>query len=85
MSSAALTFAFFMLSFLVIGLSAAKSQKKTVSDYLIGGREIRPWLNALSAASTNCSGFMFIGLIGVSYTQGMFTYWFVIGVMLGSL
>ena len=85
MSSAGLTFAFFMLSFLVIGLSAAKSQKKTVSDYLIGGREIRPWLNALSAASTNCSGFMFIGLIGVSYTQGMFTYWFVIGVMLGSL
>ena len=85
MSSAVLTFALFMLSFLCIGLSAAKSQKKTVDDYLIGGREIKPWLNALSAASTNCSGFMFIGLIGVSYTKGMFTYWFVIGIMLGSL
>ena len=85
MNPAALTFALFMLSFLVIGLSATRSQKKTVSDYLIGGREISPWLNALSAASTNCSGFMFIGLIGISYTQGVFTYWFVIGLMLGSL
>ena len=85
MTIAALTFAMFMLSFLIIGLSAARSQRETVSDYLIGGREISPWLNALSAASTNCSGFMFIGLIGLSYAQGLFTFWFVIGLMVGSL
>ena len=66
MPIAALTFAFFMISFLVIGLSAARVREASVSDYLIGGRTIKPWLNALSAASTNCSGFMFIGLIGLS-------------------
>ena len=85
MTIAAFTFALFMLSFLIIGLSAAKRQQQSVSDYLIGGREISPWLNALSAASTNCSGFMFIGLIGLSYAQGVFAAWFMIGIILGSL
>jgi len=82
---AALTFSIFMLSFLVIGLSAARARETSVEDFLIGGRTIKPWLNALSAASTNCSGFMFIGLIGLSYKQGVYAFWFVIGIILGSL
>ena len=83
--TAALTFSLFMISFLVIGLSAAKARQTSVEDFLIGGRTIKPWLNALSAASTNCSGFMFIGLIGLSYQQGIYAFWFVIGIILGSL
>ena len=85
MHIAALTFSFFMLSFLIIGLSAARVRQPSVSDYLLGGRTIKPWLNALSAASTNCSGFMFIGLIGLSYKLGFYAFWFVIGIILGSL
>ena len=85
MNIAALTFSLFMISFLVIGLSAARARQDSVEDFLIGGRTIKPWLNALSAASTNCSGFMFIGLIGLSYRQGIYAFWFVIGIILGSL
>lgn len=85
MHIAALTFSLFMLSFLVIGLSAARVREASVSDYLLGGRTIKPWLNALSAASTNCSGFMFIGLIGLSYKLGFYAFWFVFGIILGSL
>ncbi|MEE2643548.1 MAG: sodium/proline symporter [Myxococcota bacterium] len=85
MNLAALTFSFFMLTFLLIGLSAARVRQSSVEDFLIGGRQIKPWLNALSAASTNCSGFMFIGLIGLSYQQGIYAFWFVIGIILGSL
>ena len=85
MNTAALTFSLFMILFLVIGLSAARARQDSVEDFLIGGRTIKPWLNALSAASTNCSGFMFIGLIGLSYRQGLYAFWFVIGIILGSL
>ncbi len=82
---AALSFSLFMLSFLIIGLSAARMREPSVADYLLGGRTIKPWLTALSAASTNCSGFMFIGLIGLSYKLGFYAFWFVIGIILGSL
>ena len=71
--------------FLAIGLSSLLVHQRSVDDYLIGGRQMGPWLSALSAASTNCSGFMFIGLIGLSYTQGIYAFWFFIGIVLGSL
>ena len=79
-----LGFGFFMILFMGIGLNAARFQQSTVSDFLLGNKTIGPVLNALSAASTNCSGFMFIGLIGLSYSQGVYAFWFAIGIILGS-
>lgn len=84
MNSILLGFSFFMILFMSIGLSASRFQQSTVSDYLLGSKTIGPFLNALSAASTNCSGFMFIGLIGLSYSQGIYAFWFAIGIILGS-
>ena len=84
MDTALITFSVFMLLFLGIGVSAIRVRKASVDDYLIGGREMGPWLSALSAASTNCSGFMFIGLIGLSYTLGVYAFWFLIGIVAGT-
>jgi sodium/proline symporter len=85
MSVTLITFSIVLFSFLAIGLSSLLVSQRSVDDYLIGGRQMGPWLSALSAASTNCSGFMFIGLIGLSYVQGIYAFWFFIGIILGSL
>ena len=84
MSVTLITFFLLLFTFLAIGLSSLLVSQRSVDDYLIGGRQMGPWLSALSAASTNCSGFMFIGLIGLSYVQGIYAFWFFIGIVLGS-
>ena len=84
MSITLVTFFLLLFTFLAIGLSSLFVSQRSVDDYLIGGRQMGPWLSALSAASTNCSGFMFIGLIGLSYLQGIYAFWFFIGIVLGS-
>lgn len=77
------SFALFMVGFAVIGcLSIIKSQKNS-ADYLVAGRSLPPWLAGLSAVATNNSGFMFIGMIGYTYSSGLITAWFMVGWILG--
>jgi len=61
-----------------------KRQANT-SDYLLAGRGIKPWLAALSAVATNNSGYMFIGMIGLTYTTGLSSIWLMIGWIAGDL
>jgi hypothetical protein len=57
------------------GALAWLRKKKTPSDYLIASRDIPPWLTALSAISTNNSGFMFIGMIAFTYAVARRPRW----------
>lgn len=59
--------------------------KQTTKDYLLAGQSVSPWLVALSAVSTNNSGFMFIGQIGYTFTQGLSSIWLMIGWIVGDL
>src|SRR5262245_15419579 len=77
------TFLLFMLGFLGVGLFASRQRTATTDDYLVASRRIHPWLMALSAVSTNNSGFMFIGLIGATYTQGLSAMWLMVGWIAG--
>lgn len=77
-----------LLVFVGIGLAAA-SQKSTAhaqhpqSDYLLAGRQVKPWLAALSAVATYNSGFMFIGQIGYTYIYGWSSVWLMVGWVIG--
>lgn len=51
----------------------------------MAGHDIPPWLAALSAIATNNSGYMFIGMIGYTYTSGLQSIWLMIGWILGDL
>ena len=73
------SFVFFLLCFLGIGLYSATRRQPTAEDYLLAGRQISPWMTALSAVSTNNSGFMFIGLIGAAYASGISSMWIMVG------
>lgn len=77
------SFIFCLLIFVIIGtLSYFKSQKNA-EDYLIAQKSISPWLAGLSAVATNNSGFMFIGMIGLTYATGLSSIWLMIGWIIG--
>ena len=40
---------------------------------------MKPWAVALSAAATNNSGYMFVGLIGYVYAVGVSGSWLMVG------
>jgi len=77
------SFLFFLLVFVVIGALSILASKHTTSDYLTAGQTIKPWLVALSAVATNNSGYMFTGMIGFTYTNGLSSIWLMVGWILG--
>ena len=52
------TFIFFLVVFIGIGVLSARKMTTTSEDYLVASRSVNPWLVALSAVSTNNSGYM---------------------------
>ena len=78
-----LSFLLFLALFVGVGLYSVKKSKGTNSDYLLAGRSVPPWMVALSAVSTNNSGYMFIGQIGFTYSQGLSSIWIALGWITG--
>jgi sodium/proline symporter len=70
---------------LLIGLSSARQAKASAADYFVASRSVPPWLVGLSAVATNNSGYMFIGLIGYTYTAGIQSVWLMLGWIVGDL
>lgn len=64
-----------MLIFVLIGIASTRASTSKVSDYLVAGRSVSPWVAGLSAVASNNSGFMFIGAIGFTYAYGLSAFW----------
>jgi sodium/proline symporter len=79
------TFFVCLAGFTAIGIYSATHKKATTEDYLVAGRSVNPWLTALSSVATNNSGFMFIGLIGYTFRDGVESVWMMVGWILGDL
>lgn len=75
MSMVMLGFVITMLIFVMIGVASTRSSSAEVSDYLVAGRSVSPWVAGLSAVASNNSGFMFIGAIGFTYSYGLSAVW----------
>ncbi|GLR27646.1 sodium/proline symporter [Limnobacter litoralis] len=82
-----LAIAFFgcLLVVLLIGLSSSRLAQDSAADYFVASRSMPPWLVGLSAVATNNSGYMFIGLIGYTYTVGLQSIWLMVGWITGDL
>lgn len=78
-----LSFLFFLLIFVVIGVLSVFARKQTSEDYLLAGQNVKPWLVALSAIATCNSGYMFVGQIGFTYAYGLHSIWLAIGWIVG--
>lgn len=79
------SFIFFLILFTLIGAASFFVSKKDTKDYLLAGSSVKPWMAALSAVATNNSGYMFIGLIGYTYMQGLSGMWLMTGWIIGDL
>lgn len=72
--------------FLLVGLASSFFQRKPNSqDYYLASRSVAPWLVGLSAVATNNSGYMFIGVIGYTYSVGLSAGLLMLGWILGDL
>ena len=78
-----LSFGFFLLVFTLIGLASIIKSRHDNLDYLLAGRQVKPWLVGLSAVATNNSGYMFTGMIGFTYLTGLSSVWLMVGWLLG--
>ena len=85
MTTAAISFVFFMVLMTAAGAMAWIRKKKTPEDYLIASRGVHPFLTALSTVGTNNSGFMFIGMIAYTYRIGIESIWMMVGWIGGDL
>ncbi|TLS78338.1 sodium/proline symporter [Mariprofundus erugo] len=79
------SFIAFMLIFALIGVASMLRRQATTTDYLVAGRSVPAWLAGLSAVATNNSGYMFIGMIGMTYSTGLSSVWLMIGWIAGDL
>lgn len=77
------TFIIFLVIFAIIGISSSKLSRQTKEDYYLASNKVKPWLVGLSAVATNNSGYMFIGVIGYTYTTGLASIWLMIGWIVG--
>lgn len=77
------SFIFFLLVFVGIGIASTLRHKSNTEDYLLAGRNVSPMMVALSANATWNSGFMFIGMIGLTYTMGLAAIWLAVGWLVG--
>ena len=74
-----ISFLLFLTGFTLIGLSSSRKSLGTKQDYYIASKSVPPWLVGLSAVATNNSGYMFIGVIGYTYTTGLASFWLMAG------
>jgi sodium/proline symporter len=77
------SFVFFLILFVGIGLAAVKRAEPSRHDYYLASRSVSPLFTGLSAVATNNSGYMFIGVIGFTFSSGLSAIWLMVGWILG--
>lgn len=63
-------FAIYLLLILVVGLVTVRFNK-TLPDFLLAGRRLGPWIVALSERASGQSGWLLVGLTGLTYATGL--------------
>ena len=74
----------YFLILVIIGIYGYKQSTGNLSEYMLGGRNIGPYITALSAGASDMSGWMIMGLPGSVYSTGLSAIWITIGLSLGA-
>ena len=78
--------AIYMVIMIGIGFYYAR-RNTTVSDNVLGGRSLGPWVTALSAQASDMSGWLLTGLPGLAYLSlagFKEASWTAIGLLIGT-
>lgn len=77
------TFVVYLAGMLAIGILFYR-MTNNLSDYVLGGRSLRPGVAALSAGASDMSGWLLLGLPGAAYVSGFSSAWIAIGLAIGA-
>ncbi len=70
---------------IVIGIGYYYYNKsESLSDYILGGRTLNPYVTAISAQASDMSSWLLMGLPGAIFVAGMGEVWIGIGLAIGS-
>ncbi len=78
-----ITFAAYLLFMLLVGTHFYK-KNESLSDYLIGDRQLNKWVTSMSAQASDMSGWLLLGLPGYAYLQGLEAVWIALGLGIGT-
>ena len=73
----------YLIIMLLIGLYSF-NQTDEYEDYMLGGRNLHPFVAALSAGASDMSGWLLMGLPGALYMLGFSEMWMAIGLLIGA-
>ena len=76
-------FVLYLGAMLAIGIYYSRSQQR-LSDYILGGRSLGPWITSMSAEASDMSGWMLMGVPGFAYSTGISASWIAIGIAIGT-
>ncbi len=80
----AISLGVYFVLMLGIGLYAWRKSTSSVSDFMLGGRQLPPAVAALSAGASDMSGWMLMGLPGAVYVSGLDAAWIAVGLTIGA-
>lgn len=86
MNPTLITFVAYLLVMIVIGIVTYR-MTSTLSDYILGGRNLGSWVTAFSASASDFSGWLLIGLPGAAYATGLgqWSLWLALGLGIGAM
>lgn len=77
--------AFILYFVLVLGIGYYFYHRThSMEDYVLGGRELNPYVSAMSAQASDMSGWLLLGLPGAIFVAGLGEIWIGIGLAIGS-
>ncbi|TDQ52952.1 sodium/proline symporter PutP [Actinorugispora endophytica] len=76
------TFAVYFVVMVAIGLWVYK-RTTSLSDFVLGGRQLNSWVSGLSANASDFSGWLLLGLPGAIYLSGLGEAWIAVGLAVG--
>lgn len=77
-------FVLYLLILVAIGV-ITYLRAKSYSDYNLAGRSNNKWVTAISAESSDMSGWLLMGLPGAAYSAGFASIWIIIGLIFGTM
>ncbi|RRD27258.1 sodium/proline symporter PutP [Actinomyces bowdenii] len=74
----------YFVGMIMIGLWAYL-RTTDIDDYMLAGRDLNPFVAALSAGASDMSGWLLMGLPGALYASGLVEAWIAVGLTVGAL
>ncbi len=83
MTSLLAAFVLYLVVLVIVGLITWRLTK-TLTDFVLAGRRLGPWVAAISAKASSESGWLLIGLPGQAFAGGFTAFWVSLGVVGGT-